>query len=178
MQSITDIIEEVVATEAGYVDNPDDRGGPTIWGITERVARKNGYTGDMRTMPRSWAKAVFACEYVQRPGFDKVHSLNHAIGRELIDTGVNCGPAVAAMFLQRALNALNQKGTLYRDIKVDGDIGPGTLSALDAYLSKRPAEVMLKALNCLQGARYIEICEGREANETFLAGWLAKRVAV
>ncbi len=36
---------------------------------------------------------------------------------------------------------------------------------------------MLKALNCLQGSPYVDLAEKRGANETFLYGWLDKRVA-
>jgi hypothetical protein len=37
---------------------------------------------------------------------------------------------------------------------------------------------MLKALNCLQGERYIRIAEGRAASEDFVFGWLANRIAL
>jgi hypothetical protein len=37
--------------------------------------------------------------------------------------------------------------------------------------------VLLTALNCLQGARYIELTEGREADEAYLFGWAANRVS-
>ena len=43
------LIEEVIEREGGYVDHPADRGGPTRWGITEAVARRQGYMDDMRT---------------------------------------------------------------------------------------------------------------------------------
>lgn len=179
--TIPQILDGVVATEGGYTNNPDDLGGPTIWGITERVARKNGYDGDMRTMNRNTAKAIYMREYVQRPGFDKVHELNARIGAEVIDTGVNMGTAIAGLMLQRALNALNAKGTLYADIKADGDCGPATITALRSFMSNRGAQaetLMLRVLNCLQGARYIEIAESRQANETFVAGWFLNRVSV
>lgn len=179
--TIPQILDGVVATEGGYTNNPNDLGGPTIWGITERVARRCGYDGDMRTMNRTTAKAIYMREYVQRPGFDKVHELSARIGAEVIDTGVNIGVAVAGLMLQRALNALNDQGKLYADVKVDGDVGPATITALRAYLQKRGATaetVMLRVLNCLQGARYVEISEGRQANETFTFGWFANRVTV
>lgn len=179
--TIPQILDAVVATEGGYTNNPDDLGGPTIWGITERVARRNGYDGDMRSMNRNTAKTIYLREYVQRPGFDKVHELSARIGAEVIDTGVNMGTAVAGLMLQRALNALNAKGTLYPDLKADGDVGPATITALRGYLAARGATgeiVMLRVLNSLQGARYVEISEGRQANETFCYGWFLNRVVV
>ncbi|EPN8859692.1 glycosyl hydrolase 108 family protein, partial [Yersinia enterocolitica] len=42
------IINGILGREGGYVDNPDDAGGPTRWGVTQKTALANGYTGDMR----------------------------------------------------------------------------------------------------------------------------------
>lgn len=58
---------------------------------------------------------------------------------------------------------------------------PRTLAALRAYLAKRGTEgetVLLKALNCLQGERYIDIAERRPKDEEFVYGWLRARVAL
>src|SRR3546814_9840487 len=78
------------------------------------------------------------------------------------------GPAVPSLWFQQALNALNNGARLYADIKEDGDIGPATLGAFRAYLKARGAEaseVMMKALNSLQGARYIELSRTRRSEE-------------
>ena len=178
--TIDQIIEEVLKAEGRYVNNPDDRGGETNWGITKAVARANGYNGAMRDLPRSTAKQIYLTRYVVQPAFDKIAVLSPAVAAELVDTGVNMGPVVAARFLQRALNALNQRGADYPELVVDGSAGPGTRTALTKYLAKRGAEGerrLIALLNALQGSRYVELCEGRQANETFMYGWLA-RVAV
>ena len=36
--------------------------------------------------------------------------------------------------------------------------------------------VLLKAMEALQGERYIALAESRPANEAFLYGWLANRI--
>ena len=177
--TIASMIEATIGKEGGYSNHPADTGGPTRWGITERVARANGYTGDMKALPRETAVAIYTQVYAIAPGFAAVASLNARIAEELFDTGVNMGPSIPARWLQQCLNGLNDGGKLYADIAEDGDIGPGTLKALGAYLAKRGAEaesVMLKALNCLQGARYIDLARTRSANEAFLFGWLRTRV--
>lgn len=179
--SIDSLIDGVIGREGGYSNNPNDTGGETMWGVTIRVARANGYAGPMRDMPRDVAKNIYFSQYVQKPGFASIMPLSNAIAEELVDTGVNMGPLVAAMIFQRALNALNNQATYYPDVAVDGDIGPATVSAFKSYLAKRGGQgepVMLKALNCLQGERYIRLSEGRGANEAFLYGWLANRVAL
>lgn len=179
--TIPQILNEIVAVEAGYVNHPDDPGGETIWGITKAVARRSGYAGDMRLMTRDAAKAIYLKEYIERPGFALVHAVNPVIAHELIDSGVNLGVAWPGLWLQRALNSFNDKARLYPDLKVDGNIGPVTVNALKQYLAKRGRDaelVMLTALNSLQGVRYMEIGEGREASESFTFGWFAKRVVI
>lgn len=178
--TIRGIIDGVIAREGGHVNDPRDAGGETIWGITKAVARANGWAGPMREMPRQKAFDIYWQRYVRDPKFDRIADMNAAIAAECIDTGVNMGPSWGAIFLQRALNGLNNQGKLYKDIAVDGAVGPGTVGALAAYLKHRGAEgvaVLLCAMNCLQGARYIELAEKRGANEAFLYGWLRERVA-
>ncbi|HFU1492384.1 TPA: putative peptidoglycan-binding domain-containing protein, partial [Klebsiella michiganensis] len=125
------------------------------------------------------AKAIYLSQYWTEPKFDRIAELSPVIAQELCDTGVNMGPSVASKFFQRWLTALNMRGKLYPDLIPDGAIGPRTITALKGYLSVRGKEgeqVLLRALNCSQGARYLELAEGREANEDFLYGWVKERV--
>ena len=173
------LIEEVIGREGGYSNHPADKGGATRWGVTEAVARANGYRGDMRHYPRADAVAVYRGIYWVRPGFDRVAERAPLLAAELFDTGVNMGPAIAAGFLQRALNALNRGASDFPDMKVDGRIGASTLAALDAFLARRGnagETVLLKAVEALQGERYLHLAEQRPANEAFLYGWLANRL--
>lgn len=178
--SIESMIEATIGKEGRYSNHPSDTGGETMWGITIRVARRNGYTGPMRDMPRDKAIAIYREEYAIRPGFAAIAEINPAIGEELFDTGVNMGPSVPAMWFQEWLNAFNQGGKLYPDIKEDGDIGPGTIATFKAFRKSRGAEadaVMLRALNCSQGERYKALARNRAANEDFAYGWVRTRVA-
>jgi lysozyme family protein len=152
-----------------------------MFGITEQVARAYGYDGPMQSLSRDIAMDIYKRRFWVAPHFDQIEPLSEAIAMELFDTGVNMGPTVAAKFLQRCLNVLNREGKDYPDIGADGQIGPMTIQALKGYLAKRPGPVgetrMLRALNALQGARYVELAEGRPANEEFEFGWL-DRVAI
>lgn len=173
------IIDGIVNREGGFSDNAADKGGPTKFGITERVARANGYAGDMRELPIEKARDIYKTRYWIAPNLFKVADISSPIAEELLDTGVNMGVDIAVHFLQRALNALNVMGSKYADIKIDDHVGDATLDALRSYVKQRGPEgvgVMIKALNCLQGARYIELVEAREQNETFVYGWLNNRV--
>ena len=173
------LIEELIEREGGYVNHPADRGGPTRFGITEAVARAHGYGGPMARLPREEAAAIYRRLYWLRPRFDAVAERAPRLATELFDTGANMGPAVAATFLQRALTALNRNGKDYADLVPDGRLGERTIGALDAFLTARGAKgevVLLRAIEALQGERYLRLAERRPANEAFLYGWLANRI--
>ena len=177
---LDELIDELIEREGGFVSHPSDKGGPTCFGITEAVARANGYAGPMRLLPREEAVAIYRQLYWLRPRFDEVAKRSGRVAAELFDTGVNMGPAVATTFLQRALTALNRGSKDYPDLTPDGRIGTMTLFALDAFLGARGRSsgetVLLRALEALQGERYLRLAERRPANEAFLYGWLANRI--
>ena len=173
------LIDELIDREGGYSNHPADRGGATRWGITERVARAHGYAGDMRSLPREEAALIYRRTYWLRPGIDRVGARAPRVAAELFDTGVNMGADVAVGFLQRALNALNRGARDYPDIAPSPRIDAATEAALDGFLRKRGRggeTVLLKAIEALQGERYLRLAEKRPANEAFLYGWLANRL--
>lgn len=179
--TIQAIIEGIIEREGGYSNNPRDAGGETMYGITATTARANGYTGAMRDLPRDLAAKIYLHRFVTAPGFTKIVAINTAIGEELVDSGVNCGPARPGPWLQRTLNLLNRQTKLFPDLVVDGELGPATQAALLHVLRQRRKEgetVILRALNGLQTAHYFEVAERRPENEEFFFGWILNRVEI
>ena len=177
--SIQSIIDGVIALEGGFVDHHSDPGGATKFGITERVARANGYRGAMRDLPRSTAFAIYHTRYVVGPNFDDVAAVDAKVAEELIDTGVNAGPERAATWFQEALNSLNERGKAYPAIGEDGDIGPATIRAFLAFTARRGKAatlIMLRALDAKQGAHYLALAKEDSKFEDFLNGWLLHRL--
>ena len=179
-EDIDQLIDAAIEREGDYVQRTAGEGGPTRFGITEAVARAHGFAGAMRRLPRDEAMRIYTRLFWLRPRFDEIARRSWRIAAELFDTGVNMGLAVAATFLQRALTALNRNGGHYPDLVPDGRIGDCTLAAFDAFLTLRGTDsgetVLLRALEALQGERYLRLAERRPANEAFLYGWLANRI--
>jgi len=166
--------------EGGYVDDPEDSGGETNHGITKRVARQNGYDGDMRDMRVAQAEAIAKEHYWDVMSLDDVDRVSPAIAEEMFDTGFNTGPIRAVGFLQRSLNALNRQAKDYDDMLVDGHFGPRTRRALYVFLHTRRHDgeiVMMRALNGLQLEFYMSLTERRQKDERFLYGWILNRVS-
>lgn len=177
--NIDALIDGVIDREGGYSNHPADRGGATRYGITEQVARDFGYRGTMQALPRSLAVDIYRDLYWSGPGIDRIATRAPKVAEEVFDTAVNMGSVVAIGFLQRALNALNRGASDFPDLVTDGRMGERTLAALDTLLARRGARsesVLLKAIESLQGERYVSITERRPANEAFLYGWLANRI--
>ena len=105
--------ERLLGHEGGYVSHPADPGGATRWGITERVARSAGYTGDMREFPVEFAKQIARRDY-----WDAVRAddLPAGIRYQMFDASYNSGVRQAVIWLQRAAG-----------VDADGVIGPKTL---------------------------------------------------
>lgn len=176
MTSIREIIDEIIRVEGGYVDHPNDPGGATKYGITEKVARAAGYKGNMRDLPVTTAYDIYYKDYVVNPGYHRLAEIDPAVAAEVVDTGVNMGPSIAGKFLQRSLNALSGSG-----LAVDGAVGPRTVNALADFLRLRGqagTKVLLKMLNSLQCVRYIELTENNAKNRSFIYGWVANRVDI
>lgn len=109
--------EALLRHEGGFVDHPADPGGATRFGVTQTVARSEGYRGDMREYPLSDAKRVYRKRYWAALRLDEVPP---GIRFDLFDAAVNSGPVQAVRWAQRILH-----------IPDDGKVGPVTIQALN-----------------------------------------------
>lgn len=114
MSIFDDAFNDLIGNEGGYSNHPDDPGGETMWGITDRVARAEGYTGTMRELPLKTAKEIAKARYWDSAGCDE---LDPRLAFQVFDAVYNGGPAVK--WLQQAVGA-----------EPDGVIGPATRAAL------------------------------------------------
>ena len=169
------IIERVIFIEGGYANDKYDSGGKTQYGITEAVARKNGYKGDMRNLPMKKAKEIYVKRYWNKLNLADVVYEAPRVAEELFDTAVNMGTGRAGRFLQRSLNVFDKDAKL----TVDGAVGPKTIKALLKFIDKRGAYgdvVLTRALDSLQGSFYITLAERRIKDKRFIYGWFKNRV--
>lgn len=107
--------DRLIGHEGGYSFHPSDPGGETMWGITSRVARANGYNGDMRSLTREKAKEIAHAVYWLPCRAD---DLPESMRFDVFDAAYNSGVKQSIKWLQRAVGAVD-----------DGVMGPATIAA-------------------------------------------------
>jgi lysozyme family protein len=113
----------LITHEGGFSNHPNDPGGATMYGVTEKVARSNGYTGEMKDLTLDFAKQVYRKTYWDACRCDLMPDV---IRYPLFDAAVNSGPVQAIKWLQSAVG-----------VKPDGIIGPVTQQTVNVL----PAQV-------------------------------------
>jgi len=130
-------------SEGGLVDHPDDPGGRTNKGITQRV-----YTAWLRMQDRKVqavdhitqdeAEAILFEQYFEPVKFDR---LPPGLDYTVVDFAVNSGVRRASEYLQRAIVKHGIR------ISVDGAIGNETLAALDQLGRQGKIVALIEQIN-------------------------------
>lgn len=174
------IVDAVLAHEGGYVNNPADRGGETNWGVTIATARRFGYTGEMRAMTREQAIQIYL-DLFWRGRFSQVAEAGFGrLAYALTDFGVNSGTGRPAEAFQRVMNSLNNGGTRWPELTVDGAIGAGSIGALKKAAQVVPdiEALLIEAVSAIRIVFLITLTERQPNQETFMLGWLRRVNAV
>lgn len=174
------ILAAIYANEGGFVDHPNDPGGATNYGVTEKVARQAGYTGSMRNFPKhcvgptkACADEIYITKYMKQPGYWPLIDLEPAVAEELIDTAVNMGPPRPSKWFQQSLNQLCAS-----NLAIDGRVGPRTLAAyMDCQTRVQGLCVaMVRSLDAKQKAEYDRLVRVNPSLKVFYKGWTNHRI--
>ena len=85
------LIGELIEREGGYVNDPTDRGGETMYGITKAVARDFGFTCAMYDLPYQTAFLIYEQQYWTPLKLSDVSKLSETLTVQLFDFAVNSG---------------------------------------------------------------------------------------
>lgn len=142
--------DKVIGHEGGYVDNPNDPGGETKYGISART-----YPGvDIKSLTMADAKTIYkrdywdACQCDQLPGWARF---------QVFDAAVNSGATQASRWLQFAVGAYG-----------DGVIGAKTIAKARETEPGRGVAMF--------NAERLRFMTGLKVWPHFAKGW-AKRIA-
>lgn len=153
-----DAINKVLLHEGGFVNNPNDRGGPTNFGITQKVYEafkgRKVSVEEIRNMPKADAVAIYKKNYWDQVGGDKIKF--YSVAFAIFDQSVNRGVSAAVKQAQRILG-----------VQADGKAGTGTLAMINAASE---LDFLNKYLAASENA-YRSIAQN-PGQDGFLKGWL------
>lgn len=179
MSDVSDLARQIIAREGGFVNDPDDPGGATKYGVTVHTMRRLGLdldgdgridAADVRRLTRADAERIFIEHYYKRPGIDR---LPQVLRTSVFDMYVNAG-GNAVKILQRLLNQMGQ------EVAVDGVIGPQTEAG--AHLAARVAPKHIADAYAIERRTYyLRLADGRPASRKYArtraggkGGWIVR----
>ena len=179
MHSVQDIATEIVRREGGYVNDPDDPGGATNFGVTIHTMRRLGLdldrdgdvdARDVKQLTRAQAIDIFVDHYFGQP---RIGELPEALHATVFDMYVNAG-GNAIKILQRLLTEMGHPCV------VDGALGPQSISAAHAAWSAAP-DHLVDAYGIARRNYYFRIADRRPASRKYArtraggkGGWIKR----
>lgn len=174
MYDVRQLAREIVAREGGYVNDPDDPGGPTKYGVTLATLRRwrgraDLTAEDVRALTEAEATEIFLADYYHKPGLDL---LPECLRASVFDMLVNAG-GNAVEILQRLLNRLGAA------LSVDGHCGPRTCAEAMRAAGRHPDLADLYGL--ARRDYYFALADRREASRKYVrtqaggkGGWIKR----
>jgi lysozyme family protein len=149
----------VLRHEGGYVNDPNDAGGETKYGISKR-----SYPNvDIKNLTVEQATEIYYNDWWNRLGYGRINDAD--LATKIFDTSVNIGPSRTHKMLQRCLKANG-----FPEIVDDGGLGPKSYTAINAC----DAKVLLDAFREAQANYYRALVAEKPQNQKFLRGWLIR----
>ena len=179
MQTVREIASAIVAREGGFVNDPDDPGGATKFGVTIHTMRRLGLdlTGDgavdvadVRRLSRAQAVDIFVRHYFNAP---RITELPAPLQPSVFDMYVNAG-ANAVKILQRLVSRMGFPA------QADGVVGPKTIAAV-ADAAEAAPDHLADAYGIARRNYYYALADQRPASRKYArtkiggkGGWITR----
>lgn len=175
MKSVRQLATEIVAREGGFVNDPDDPGGATNFGVTIHTLRRlrpgqQIGVNEVRALTREDAIGIYIEHYFRRP---RIAELPEPLWPTVFDMYVNAG-ANAVRILQRLFIEMGLQ------IAADGVIGPQTIAAAHRAQEMAPAH-LVDAYGIARRDYYYRLADQRPASRKFArrrdggkGGWITR----
>ena len=179
MQNVREIAEEIVVREGGYVNDPDDPGGATNFGVTIHTMRRlrldldddgDVDAQDVKRLTKDQAVDIFVRHYFDKPRISELPATLHAT---VFDMFVNAG-GNAIKILQRLLRQMGF------ELSVDGALGPQTIGAAVAAYERAPKH-FADAYGIARRNYYFRVADRRPASRKYArtrkggkGGWIKR----
>lgn len=179
MQTVDQIAGEIVRREGGYVNDPDDPGGATKYGVTIHAMRRLGLdlnqdgkisAADVRLLTIEKAAEIFKEHYFLAP---KINQLPKSLQPSVFDMQVNAG-GNAIKILQRLMQSFGH------NLSVDGALGPQTCKVAHGVWIQAP-DHLIDAYGIARRNYYYQLADRRAASRKYArrrdggkGGWIKR----
>lgn len=170
MVSVQQMIEDILAREGGYVNDPADAGGATNFGVTiGTYSRYLGYKASIaqvKAMSQDVARDIYKRNYFEKP---RLHMLHGAIQAQMFDCAINHGAKNPIKWLQKITNqALDAR------LKMDGMIGTKTATAVNEFVELAGSKIANNAMVEERVEFYLRLIERKPSQIKFRRGWMRR----
>lgn len=159
--SFESAFSKVLLVEGGFVDHPDDKGGPTNLGITIKTLSdflgRDATVEEVRSLDVDTVRKIYKQNYWDRLKLS--HIIDSKFADIIFDQAVNRGTRRVAEQIQRIV-----------EVKQDGVIGPITLKAIN---NMEPKKLLISFIKSTQDA-YVSIVANNPSQAVFLSGWIKR----
>lgn len=187
MAKIKQPLKKTLKHEGGYVNDPDDTGGETIfgiarnknpkwqgWAIVDRCKRKSQgpvyIEGLFKQGYWTLVENLYKKKYWDKVKLDLVNNQN--VANQIFDMSVNHGSRQAGRFLQRTYNEVVGKDTLV----VDGLVGKNTLKHINS-LNLRGSTALCNKLVKSRLDFYWNLYYKKPVYIKFMNGWCKRALS-
>lgn len=157
----------------GWVNDPRDRGGATVYGISTLIMRREGITAQEMGVPDlspetlklvtvETAKRVYKRLFWDRYGYENIDDQRCAT--KVFDAAVNCGPGNGHRQAQRACMLAG------KPVVVDGLLGPRTVATINSL----DPQVYLKCMAQAMADYYRGLVANNPSQQCWLSNWLRR----
>lgn len=171
-----EIIDEIIVTEGEYSNYPEDKGGPTKYGVTQKTLSawlgRPASVQEVKDLKIEVARNILYNLYFLQPGYDRFQPID--LRHLLVDISINSGPARANRLLQQALLLGLPEG---RRLLADGVLGPRTMEAYRDVVRLRGLRWLIDTITDERIVFLTEIVVSNPKQIKFLRGWIKRALS-
>lgn len=157
MAKYNEAVNITLKHEGGYVNDRQDPGGETKYGISKRQYPNI----NIEKLTIDEAVGIYNRDYWNKLKCGEI--TDQELANQLFDFGVNVGVYKAAKTIQRVVS-----------VHPDGNIGPVTLNAIEEYLSK--TDTLIYRFRDARIIHYMNICKRKKVMRKFLYAWIKRTI--
>jgi len=153
-------VEKTLKHEGGYVNNPNDSGSETNWGITKRTYPNL----DIKNLTRDEAIEIYRRDF-WRPIYSRISAIS--VAAKVFDMAVNMGHVNAHKCVQRACVGYGF------NLTIDGAFGGNTLAAVNSI----EVNTLMRDIKMQAVVHYYDLAKRRPKDKVFFHGWVGRALS-